>query len=134
VKWVISGHPLEDPETQGDIPVISTMPGEYVPVLPLLATQGVVFVVVMATGLEKPEKIGQLEEEQITEVELEAVEEEISVTAPEVTSLVTQTLPEPSTTIPVGELKPEKVGQLEEEQVTEVELEAVEERIFVTDP
>jgi len=67
--------------------------------------------------LEKPEEVGQEEEEQ--EAELTALEV-ISVTDPEVVSLVIQILFWESTAIPVGEEKygdPEKVVQEEEQEV-----------------
>jgi hypothetical protein len=70
-------------------------------------------------GELKPENVGQLEEEQVTELELEAIEEGILVTDPEVTSLVTQTLPEPSTAIPAG-VKPREIRGQDEVMAQEV--------------
>ena len=118
VKWVILGQP---PDWQEEL--ISTTPGEYADPVPLLATQGVVPVVVTETGLENPKKVLQVEQEKEAPTG-------ISVTDPCVVSLVTQMSLLESTAIPVGEVNPEKVGQEEggEEQVV------VPKGIFVTDP
>ena len=132
MKWVITGQPPENPETQKDVSVISTIPGGEVPPLPLLAIQGVVRVVFMATatGSENPEKVRQEEQELVEAVRLDAVVAGIPVTEPEEVSLVTQTLSWKSTAIPVGEEKAPWTEKVEQEEVEEQEPDL----ISVTEP